>query len=205
MLCYNGGDGIAMPGRIASTPGVSRRGGAPVAMPQSTPVQLPLQIEEWRPVPDWEGWYEVSSFGRVRRVGSARPQLQPRPNSCGYPQVCLRRGALRRQPLLHRVVAAAFLGPCPDGHEVNHRDCDKANAAVSNLEYVTRKENYRHAVRMGRIHRSAAGRGGSKLSADDVRIIRRSSLSSRAAARVFGIDPSYVRQLRRGRWRTDVE
>ena len=52
---------------------------------------------------------------------------------------------------MHRLVADAFLGPCPIGHEVNHKNLDKADNRTANLEYVTRSENL--------LHRSAAGIG----------------------------------------------
>ncbi len=48
---------------------------------------------------------------------------------------------------MHRVVAFAFLGPCPDGWVVNHLDRDKLNNALSNLEYVSPRENCMHALR----------------------------------------------------------
>jgi hypothetical protein len=50
--------------------------------------------------------------------------------------------------LVHRMVAAAFIGPS-EGKEVNHKDGDKRNNHYSNLEYVSRSENMRHANRMG--------------------------------------------------------
>ena len=53
--------------------------------------------------------------------------------------------------LVHRLVADAWYGPCPDGHEVNHRNLDKTDNRPSNLEYVTRSENL--------MHRAAAGIG----------------------------------------------
>ncbi|UCF55879.1 MAG: HNH endonuclease, partial [Deltaproteobacteria bacterium] len=54
------------------------------------------------------------------------------------------------QFLVHRLVAEAFIGSCPEAHEINHKDCDPSNNHVSNLEWVTRKENIAHAVKMGR-------------------------------------------------------
>ena len=53
------------------------------------------------------------------------------------------------RPSVASVVAAAFIGPCPEGKEVNHIDGCKTNNHISNLEYVTRKENIHHARRMG--------------------------------------------------------
>ena len=53
--------------------------------------------------------------------------------------------------MVHSLVALAFIGPRPEGMEVNHKDCDKQNNALNNLEYVTHGENQRHAAQMGRM------------------------------------------------------
>jgi len=53
-----------------------------------------------------------------------------------------------RQIGVHRIVADAFMGPCPLNHEVNHKDLNKKNNLPGNLEYVTHKENLEHAVRL---------------------------------------------------------
>ena len=105
-------------------------------------------IEEWRLIHD--EYYEVSNFGNVRRAkpGIAtfvgRP-IQPISGATGYLMVCLG-GIKTRRAYVHHIVAEAFIGPRPDGHIVNHRDCNKFNNSKSNLEYVTRAENAAHAV-----------------------------------------------------------
>jgi hypothetical protein len=99
--------------------------------------------EEWRPVKGREGQNEVSNLGRVR---SRRKILKPLPHTSGYRCVSLDG---RRARTIHSIVAEAFIGPRPDGMEVNHIDGDKTNNAVSNLEYVTRKRNMAHARETG--------------------------------------------------------
>jgi hypothetical protein len=105
--------------------------------------------EEWRAVTGTP--LEASSYGRVRRSGSARV-LSPHVTSRGYEAVeWIDERGKRHQPMVHRLVAAAFLGPCPPRREVNHIDGVKTHNALPNLEYVTHQENVQHAVRTGLI------------------------------------------------------
>lgn len=115
--------------------------------------------EIWRPVAGYECLYEVSSLGRVRsldrfRVGDhGAPTrvrgrvLSQRLGNSGYPTVWLSRDAKARAFSVHRLVAIAFLGVDTTRPEVNHRDGDKTNNALSNLEWVSRGENVAHAYR----------------------------------------------------------
>ncbi len=110
--------------------------------------------EEWRPVPGYEGWYSVSSLGRVRRDAATsgarvgRP-LAPKTNHGGYYYVTLSCRQQWKHHQIHRLVAAAFIGPCPTGRQVNHRNAVKTDNRALNLEYVTGDENMAHAVRHG--------------------------------------------------------
>ena len=117
-----------------------------------------MNPERWLPVVGWEGWYEVSDLGRVRRAAPGKrttpgrlrtPSVDPR----GYHRVRLSRGSSTSQSTtkIHRLVAAAFLGPCPPGTEVGHKDGTPGHDAVGNLEYVTHQENMKLAGRMGRL------------------------------------------------------
>lgn len=102
------------------------------------------ETEEWRPVVGYEGMYEVSSFGNVRRVAYL---LTPTDSGEGYLRVRLfqRRGDGKRHSV-HALVAAAFIGPRPTPlHEVNHKDGKHGNNREGNLEYLTKLENMRHS------------------------------------------------------------
>jgi len=119
----------------------------------------------------FEGWaivegfpaYEVSDRGRVRRIGRAARNgaghgggarigrvLKAHEVAPGsYLVVQLWRDGRPSTRLVHCLVAAAFIRPCPPGHEVNHKDGDKQQPAAWNLEYLTRPDNMRHAYRTG--------------------------------------------------------
>lgn len=100
--------------------------------------------EEWRRVQGVDNYYEVSNLARVR---NARGRLlKPSEHLGGYLRIFFwdSKRYVSINKLLHLVVAEAFLGPKPDGHQVNHLDGNKANNNPENLEYVTPKGNMRH-------------------------------------------------------------
>ena len=132
--------------------------------------------EAWKPVVGYEGIYEVSDCGRVRSSRSTtntyvgkilRGMLQ----RIGYVQISLCRAGKVEQLYIHRLVAAAFIGRCPEGKEVNHKDGVKTNNHIENLEYVTPVENGQHASEHG-LKARGARHGLSRLTEKDVRKIR---------------------------------
>lgn len=109
--------------------------------------------EKWLPVPGFEGFYEVSNEGRVRRVAGGRGitvgRIRKPVSHNRYLVVQLWKNNKGYGRFVHCLVASAFLGQTPEGHEVNHKDGHKSNCALSNLEYVTRSENNKHAYATG--------------------------------------------------------
>lgn len=90
------------------------------------------------------GVYEVSNLGSVRRVQTGKVR-KPHYEKRGYAIVDLYDHGLIGWFSVHRLVALAFLGePANEAMQVNHRDGNKSNNAVSNLEWVTGSENIRH-------------------------------------------------------------
>lgn len=103
--------------------------------------------EVWRDIAGWEGLYQVSSEGRVYSTRSGRC-LKPATKDNGYQFFGLYRRQNATRAYVHRLVAAAFLpNPCGKS-EVNHKDGDKTNNALNNLEWVTPSENQRHSRRV---------------------------------------------------------
>src|SRR5262245_48668441 len=109
--------------------------------------------EEWRPVIGYEGWYSVSSLGRVRRERAYRTTTAGRILKSRwlhrYLYVVLSCAGHRAVKPVHQLVAQAFLGPCPTGLEINHRNGLRADNRVANLEYCTHRENMEHAGQYG--------------------------------------------------------
>lgn len=117
-----------------------------------------LEFMIWKPVPviGLEKTHEISDTGLVKRIIQGRTKKPGILPGCiltsGYRQAYLQNkpAGVKRKFMVHRLVMAAFVGPCPDGMEVNHKDGDKLNNNLDNLEYVTRLENIHHSHRIGR-------------------------------------------------------
>jgi hypothetical protein len=178
--------------------------------------------EEWRPVE--EGVYEVSSLGCVRRavpgqgtwVGRIlKPALhgRKRPDGTidGYWRVSVTIGGKRKWKLVHVLVALAFLGPCPPGKEVNHKDGVKTNCKWTNLEYKTSSGNAQHAYDTGlrRAHPSPGSRNGmAKITfkkAQEIRKLYKTGMYfQHDLGRMFGLSGATVGQIvRNENWLVD--
>lgn len=113
-------------------------------------------MEKWVHVQGYEGLYEISSYGRVRSLDHDTVHrgfkmykkgrvLSVRRDGGGYHQYRLYKNGTSSYPKAHRMVAIAFL-PNPDNMpEINHKDGDKDNNCVCNLEWVTGQRNVEHA------------------------------------------------------------
>lgn len=105
--------------------------------------QQPSDKEEWRQVVEHQN-YEVNQFGEVRHK-QRQHILKPRSNNGGYLYVNFKVNGKNTNFAVHRIVANAFI-PNPNGYtEVNHKDYDKTNNCVENLEWVSSSQNKSHA------------------------------------------------------------
>jgi hypothetical protein len=109
--------------------------------------------EAWKPVVGYEGIYEVSSLGRVRMLrrmrsdGRTYPEriARVKPLTTGYLNMSLYKGGKEVRAFVHRLVAEAFI-PNPESKPcINHKDGNRSNNAVENLEWCTQSENIRHS------------------------------------------------------------
>lgn len=119
--------------------------------------------EVWKSVKGYEGIYEVSNTGLVKSLSRprycGRAGYKPRITKeqlkvanidrLGYPRISLSKDGKTKKGYLHRLVAEAFLKPTDEKNEVNHKDGNKANNNVDNLEWCSRRENMLHSFRTG--------------------------------------------------------
>lgn len=130
-------------------------------------------MEEWRTIPEFSD-YEISSIGRVRSHKAKREIiLKERISHDGYVWYSLCRNGKGHTKRANRLVAEAFI-PNPENKlTVNHKDGNKLNNNVENLEWATREEQMQHAYRNG-LKRPVRGclQGRHVLTPDEVRSIR---------------------------------
>jgi hypothetical protein len=118
--------------------------------------------EEWKDIKGYEGYYQISNKGNVRSLDRILNQrfkhgryedrrikgklLATTDNGNGYLIVNLNKNNKRKNYYVHRLVAEHFIGEIPEGYVINHKDYDKYNNAVDNLEIITQKENIMHSI-----------------------------------------------------------
>jgi hypothetical protein len=108
------------------------------------------QVEIWKPITGFDS-YEVSNLGRLRRVLDGKlTLLKPEfHKQTGYLRANVWTKGKRKHRKLHRVVAEAFIPNPHNKPEVNHKNGDKKDCSVYNLEWATPSENILHAISLG--------------------------------------------------------
>ncbi|WP_288356587.1 NUMOD4 domain-containing protein [uncultured Pseudomonas sp.] len=171
--------------------------------------------ETWKPIPGYEGYYDVSDYGSVRshdrettRVDGKRfskrgRTLQLKQEARGYLSVRLCVETEHRIFKVHRLVALAFLPPAPSDSQINHKNGIKTDNRPENLEWVSASENVRHAFAMNLVG-PRVGESNSRaiLTSDDVRKIRLLSaegISCAAISRRYAVSEGTIRQILKGR------
>ena len=121
-------------------------------------------VEIWVPVVGYEGYYEVSSWGRVRsldrvfiksngRKHTVRERIRaPHTDDWGRVSVGLTRSGESKTCRVHRLVLEAFVGPCPPGMVACHANDDASDNRLENLRWDTPRENNLDKVRNGNDH-----------------------------------------------------
>lgn len=170
--------------------------------------------ELWKNIKEFED-YSVSNLGRIKNNRLSR-YLTPTENTAGYLHVRLYKNPRKKVFRVHKLVAIEFLGEIPTGLEVNHKDGVKTNNRLDNLEYLTHKENVKHAIKLGLVGGRRKGCNvcnngsnwpvligednySSKLTELKVLRIRRlykyNAMSKKALGRIFCVSNTTIRKI----------
>ena len=105
-------------------------------------------MQVWKDIRDYEGLYQISNLGNVKRSKreSTGRLLNPYVNSHGYLTVSLSKNGDVSREIVHRLVAKAFIKQPLGQNVVNHLDGNPLNNRVDNLEWCTQKQNIIHAI-----------------------------------------------------------
>lgn len=121
--------------------------------------------ENWRPIKGYKGKYECSTMGRIKSVaGFGRSKydqiLKQFQNEHGYLQIRLfyasRKATTHK---IHRLIAQTFIRNPKGKRTVNHKNSNKKDNRITNLEWATHSENHKHAYSNGRV-RTMLGKTG---------------------------------------------
>jgi hypothetical protein len=117
---------------------------------------------DWHDIPNWNGWYQITRDGQIRISSTAPTELYARRSpgdeilthlsKTGYWRVNLKDPTTRKYSgyMVHRLLMMTFSPVSnPTGLQINHKDGNKANNTLSNLEWCTHRENLDHAWRTG--------------------------------------------------------
>lgn len=104
--------------------------------------------EVWIPIKGYEGLYEISNYGNVKALNyrnrGITKNITPKKHNRGYLHVILYKQNTSKSFLVHRLVAEHFIKKDANQNEINHKDGDKTNNHIDNLEWCTHKENIHH-------------------------------------------------------------
>ncbi len=164
-------------------------------------------MEIWKYIEGCEGIYQVSNYGDARSVNRAilhwaggrsniiGRKLKPHINSNGYKQIVLSIKGKTKSVILHKLVANTFIKKSKNNLQVNHIDGNKLNNFVSNLEFVTAKDNMLHAYKIG-LRNNGSKHHLSKLTETKVLLIRKKykprTVSCAKLASEFGVSRGCV-------------
>lgn len=166
--------------------------------------------EIWKQIDDGYEQYQISTFGRVKSLKRKSEKiLSLDKDRNGYMNVKLSKDGVIRKFKVHRLVALAFIANPDNLPEVNHKDGNKANNCIDNLEWTTRSQNMRHAYDTGlkEVSEESGGvsygehNGRHKLTQQYVDIIRELYIPNdpqyggRALARKYGIGKTTIQAI----------
>lgn len=175
-------------------------------------------MEIWKEVKNFESHYIVSNLGRVMsknkmveaKNGLALRKgkiLKPSKTDKGYLRISLSIKSNKKNFLVHRLVAETFIENLNNLPDVNHKDGNKENNRVNNLEWVTKQENHIHAAKTG-LKAKQEKHGCSKLTLAQVNEIKdmlKTKMSYSEIAKIFNVSKQTIYQINNSKiWRSAI-
>ena len=172
-------------------------------------------MEKYKDVVGYEGLYQVSDLGNIKslartiyKTDGTTQTFKDKTRSCtfngrGYLQLGLSKEGKYVTKKVHRLVAMAFIPNYENKKEVNHKDGNKANNILSNLEWCTASENVQHAYDTG-LTFAPTGEDNptSKFKNQDILDIRASTDSRRVIAKKYNVSKTTIGYIiRRETWK----
>lgn len=165
-----------------------------------------MEKESWLPVIGYEGVYEVSNIGRVKRILKGQgtktgiiKQADRRVNM--KVELCI--NGVQKTHYVHHLVLYSFVGPMPEGLECCHNDGNYKNNRLNNLRWDTRKSNVADSIRHGTFKRLVGEMSPiSKLKDCDIKKIRQlldKGNTLRFIAKMFGVYHSCILNIKKGK------
>lgn len=153
--------------------------------------------EIWKDIINYEGLYQISNLGNVKSVKKSK-LMKVDLHQDGYNRLWLSKENKSKGFLLHRLIAIHFI-PNPNNlPEVNHKDADKLNNSIDNLEWCTHSENMAHANSMGLISTAEMIKTLKKynsLDRDKATKLINSGKSFREVERITGISAKTIKTM----------
>lgn len=152
--------------------------------------------EKWKKIKGYEN-YQVSNLGKVKGKNILKGWNL---NGRKYVQIGLSKNGAIKKFLVHRLVAKAFLKNPLNKEQVNHIDNNPSNNIVSNLEWVTAKENTHYTIKQGRNMRGEKT-NSCKIKEEDVKEIRKSKLTVTELMKIYKLSRMQIhRIIKKQRW-----
>ena len=151
----------------------------------------------------FEGRYTISNLGIVRSLLTGKV-MKPYITKFGYARINLRIAHSRdyKSYLVHRLVASAFLENKNDFKEINHKDCNRCNNRVDNLEWCDRFYNIKYSFTHGNASNKGLRNPNAKLNLDDIEAIKSLSKTNRfygtQIAKMFNVSASTINKILNG-------
>lgn len=159
-------------------------------------------MEEWKDIPNYNGDYQVSNFGRVKSFKRNSIKIMQGGLSNKYPNITLCKQGKTKTFLIHRLVLLCFLGDSE--LQVNHLDGDKTNNKLTNLEYCTPSANLNHAAKSGLLNPTKGTKNPqAKLTDADVFFIKEAAKNKthkqKELAEIYNVSRATISMINSGR------